>query len=97
MQKDDVILRYNAKLYPTLIEFNNILEKSVDKQIEDQKYYMQTPLLVEYQEYKDKRKLVPSIPPKMKCIPEIDDTYKNYYFGKSAEYIESVEDTSIYR
>ncbi|MFZ2718776.1 MAG: VCBS repeat-containing protein, partial [Candidatus Absconditicoccaceae bacterium] len=97
MQKDDVILRYNAKLYPTLIEFNNILEKSVDKQIEDQKYYMQTPLLVEYQEYKDKRKLVPSIPPKMKCIPETDDTYKNYYFGKSAEYIESVEDTSIYR
>ncbi len=97
MQKDDVILRYNANLYPTLIEFNNILEKSVDKQIEDQKYYMQTPMLVEYQEYKDKRKLVPSIPPKMKCIPEIADTYKNYYFGKSAEYIDKVEDTSIYR
>jgi|GEM_PF-4747787 len=56
MQKDDVILRYNAKLYPTLIEFNNILEKSVDKQIENQKYYTKTPLLVEYQEFKKELK-----------------------------------------
>lgn len=56
MQKDDVILRYNTDLYPTLIEFNNILEKSVDKQIEDQKYYMKTPLLIEYNYYKDEKK-----------------------------------------
>ncbi|MCF7835358.1 VCBS repeat-containing protein, partial [Candidatus Gracilibacteria bacterium] len=97
LQKDDVILRYNADLYPTIIEFNNLLEKGVDKQIEDEKYYMTLPMLVQYQEYKDKKKLVPSIPPKRKCIPEIDNTYKNYYFGKSAEYISSIEDTSIYR
>ncbi len=95
MQKDDVILRYNAKLYPTLIEFNNILEKSIDKKVEDQKYYMKTPLLVQYQEHKDEKKWIPLIG--RKCVTTQDDIYKNYYFGKSAEYIENVEDTSIYR
>lgn len=95
MQKDDVILRYNAKLYPTLIEFNNILEKSVDKQIEDQKYYMQTPLLVEYQEYKKESKSILLI--WKKPVVTQNDIYKNYYFGKEAEDIDSIEDTSIYR
>lgn len=97
LQKDDVILRYNANLYPTIIEFNNLLEKWIDKKIEEEKYYMKIPMLVQYQEYVDKKKLVPSIPPKRKCIPETNNIYTNYYFWKSAEYIESVEEASIYR
>jgi hypothetical protein len=67
--------------------FNKVLEKAVDKKIEESKYYMLYPVFTYYQEYA-----------RQQCKPRyLKAQYENFYFGKYAGDITNAADFTIYR
>ncbi len=72
-----------------LIQANEYMEKQLNEKIEEEKYYLTVPVPVGYLKVKGDTK-------KEKCVRPTYEYYHNYYFGKDANYLKSVEETNIY-
>ena len=89
IQLKDTLYGWNDNLVWIIQNFNNLLERFVDKKIEEEKYSMDMVIPIEYKEVKWKRAYV-------RCYPFVT-RYENYYFGRNARYVDNVDDLSIYR
>ena len=89
IQLKDTLYGWNDNLVWVIQNFNNVLERFVDKKIEDEKYSMDIVIPVEYENVKWKRAY-------LRCYP-FKTRYENYYFWTNARYVDSISDLSIYR
>ncbi|MDR0283195.1 MAG: hypothetical protein LBI53_08175 [Candidatus Peribacteria bacterium] len=97
----DTINIGNDSIKGILTNFNDLLERAVDKKITDKKYDMDIVIPTEYRNrYHMRRRywigwlLLPIFIPQEK---RFNTTYKVYYFGKEAKLINSAQELSIYR
>lgn len=83
---------------PVIISFNDAMEQALDKKIEDNRWYMSIPVILEYnnKDRETKKKKILGIP-KRWCEKTVDDVYKNYYFGTYAADITSAQQFNAYR
>lgn len=72
-----------------LINFNELLEESVDKKIAKENYDMDIVLPVSYRKEESQKKL-------SKCI-KMPTSYEVYYFGKHTNLINNAKELSMYR
>ena len=86
--KDDLYL-WNDDLEWVIQNLNDMMEEMIDKKIEDEKYSMDIVIPVEYEKVEWKKA-------RLRCFP-FTTRYENFYFWKSARYVEDVLDLSIYR
>jgi len=88
--KDDIMFRDIATdITPTIKDFNDTLEETLNNQITQEQYAMRIPIPLTYQ-YKKRTCGV------LECGDEIDN-YEFFFFGKKALHINSLAETSIYR
>jgi len=90
MKQDDIFFRdINTEIMPTIQNFNQILEETLNHKIEQEKYYMYIPLITSYTEnsYIDRNE---------QCFP-IQNTYTPYFFWQTTDNIQSIQDLHIYR
>lgn len=73
---------------------NDKLEEFVDQKIATEKYAMKSiiPILYQTEKFYRKKILIKNF-----YLPDYQDTFKFYYFGKDAETLQSAEESSIYR
>jgi hypothetical protein len=66
---------------PVIVSFNDVMEKALDKQIADNKWYMTLPVITDYnhQNWEIRTKRILLIP-KRWCERTTNDTYRNFYF-----------------
>ncbi len=86
--KDDLIL-WNENLQWLIENLNDLMEKMVDKKIEEKHLAMDIVVPVSYKKVTKKRVM-------FKCRSLVN-RFENYYFGSNARLIDNAEDLSIYR
>jgi len=89
-QKDETLLRNNWWLDPLLISINNVLEEFVDEKVESEKYRLNEVIPLTYLDYSWALYL-------WNCTWQVYDAFENYFFGKQAKYMDSMQDVSSYR
>ena len=89
IQLKDTMYLWNQNLQWLLENLNELMEKMIDKKIEDEKYSMDIVIPIEYKKVTWKRI-------DFKCR-SLESRYENFYFGNNARYIDSAQDLSIYR
>ena len=89
IQLKDTMYLWNENLQWLLENLNELMEKMIDKKIEDEKYSMDIVIPIEYKRVEWKRIY-------FSCYPFVD-RFENYYFGKNARLINNAEELSIYR
>ena len=94
VQKDNRIVGdSNNNVQPLLIQINDYLENGVNDKIQQEKYYMTTPIPVSELDFEGKKKgLI-----QKKCTRKTYNYYENYFFGTNANSITSAEQTNIYK
>jgi hypothetical protein len=94
VQKDNRIVGdLDNNVQPLLIQINDVLENGLNTKIQQEKYYMTTPIPVSELDFEGKKKgLI-----KKKCTWKTYNYYENYFFGRNANIITSAEQTSIYK
>jgi hypothetical protein len=98
----DTVNMGSDSLKGILISFNERLENAVDKKIKDEKYDMDIVLPISYETTQAEKvggcKRVLGIKVcKNKTNKNLDSKYEVFYFGKSANLIQSAQELSIYR
>ena len=86
--KDDLLL-WNDDVKWLIENLNELMEKMIDKKIEDEHIWMDIVVPISYEETTKKRV-------DFKCFSFVD-RYENYYFGNNARLIDLPQDLSIYR
>ena len=89
IQLKDTMYLWNDNLQWLLENLNELMEKMIDKKIEDEKYSMDIVIPLEYKKVTWKKI-------DFKCR-SLTDRFENFYFGSNARYIESAKELSIYR
>ena len=89
IQIKDSLYRWNENLEWVIQNLNDLMEDMIDKKIEKEKYSMDIVIPVEYKKVKWKRAY-------FKCFSFVS-RWENYYFWKSARYIDDPKELSIYR
>ncbi|MCX6825442.1 MAG: VCBS repeat-containing protein [candidate division SR1 bacterium] len=97
-QKDNRLLGDpDNNVQPLLIQINDFLEKGLNNQIEQEKYYMTMPIPISELDFAGETRRVLGLKPKKICTRKTYNYYENYFFGKNANLITSAGQTSIYR
>ena len=89
---DEVLLRTEWWLEPFLIMINNALEEAVDKKVEKEKYRLNEVIPLTFLQYEWRSRTIFK-----KCVWQIYDAYENFFYGTNAKYVDTMEDTSVYR
>ncbi len=89
IQLKDTMYLWNDGLQWLLENLNELMEKMIDKKIEEEKYSMDIVIPLEYKKVEWKRVY-------FSCYPFVD-RFENYYFGKNARLINNAQELSIYR
>ncbi|HMT27102.1 MAG TPA: hypothetical protein PKD96_02250, partial [Candidatus Absconditabacterales bacterium] len=79
-----------------LTEISMKLEKALDDKIQQEKYFMKIPILTIYEKYKNRVQGSNFIACTFGELL-LEGRYENFYFGKRASDVNSVQDLSIYR
>jgi hypothetical protein len=94
-QKDNrVIGDTDNNVQPLLIQMNDFMESGLNAKIDQEKYYMTTPIPVSELDFEGDFKILTVKP---KCIRKTYNYYENYYFGQNANLITSAQDTNAFR
>ena len=89
IQLKDTMYLWNDGLQWLLENLNELMEKMIDKKIEEEKYSMDIVIPLEYKKVEWKRIY-------FSCYPFVT-RFENYYFGKNARLINNAQELSIYR
>lgn len=80
-----------------LVDYNTVLQDRVVQELQENKYAMHIPLLVSY---RNMRNQVVNEQNNLNCRKDryyLDGEYENFYYGKNARDVQSVQDLSWYR
>lgn len=90
-----------------LVEYNNVLEKAIDKKVLDDKYYMSVPVMTDFEDWASVCSATSPTPvgwegwvwasPTARVSWVLNGQYENFYFWKNAKDINYAGDFSIYR
>jgi len=98
VQRDNWILGdSNNWVSPLLIQLNNFLESWLNQKIENEKYYMTIPVVMNYKI--EERKINPGNP-LIPTLPSCESSftyYRNYYFGKYIWDVSSLQNLSLFQ
>ena len=91
--KQDAWMLWNDDVKSIFVELNDFMEKRINEKIENEKYYLDIPIVVIYYQYQNKNKnyIVTKY-----CEKTQNDFYYNFYFWKNALDVTWILDTSIY-